>query len=109
MPGHPPAPGPYRPVAHDALAPDMRLLQPVVPMAQSHLLRPQPDGMYIGMRLLPRFVMLLACVASLAACADHNPRVDDNARAASDHGNGGPQGEWGSLGGGWSGPGNMGW
>ncbi|WP_227002330.1 hypothetical protein [Komagataeibacter diospyri] len=61
--------------------------------------------------MIPRFTLLvaLALVTSLAACADRDPRMDRNARAAYDNGNGGPQGGWGSLGGGWSGPGNMGW
>ena len=85
------------------------MMQPVATVAQSRPPGPQPDGMHATMRVVLRFFMLFACVASLAACADDNPRLDNNARAASDHGNGGPQGEWGSLGGGWSGPGNMGW
>ncbi|PYD81447.1 hypothetical protein CFR80_11745 [Komagataeibacter oboediens] len=52
----------------------------------------------------------LALMAALSGCADRDdPRMDRNARAAADHGSGGPQGDWGSLGGGWNGPGNMGW
>mgnify|MGYP003362123313 CR=1 FL=1 len=87
LPGHPPGPGPHPPVASDAWE------KPVA----------------AAMRLVTRFFLLLACIAALSACADNNPRLDDNARAASDHGNGGPQGEWGSLGGGWGGSGSMGW
>ncbi|MCE2564153.1 hypothetical protein [Komagataeibacter sp. FNDCF1] len=61
------------------------------------------------MRPFPALFLALAIVFGLDACADHDPRMDRNARATYDHGNGGPQGGWGSLGGGWGGPGDMGW
>ncbi|KAB8124857.1 hypothetical protein D3W54_12390 [Komagataeibacter medellinensis] len=60
------------------------------------------------MRPFLALLALLCLTTALAACADRDPRTDRNARAAYDHG-GGPQGDWGSLGGGWSGPGTMGW
>ncbi|WP_242621862.1 hypothetical protein [Komagataeibacter xylinus] len=108
MPGHPPGSGSHPPAASGGHG--TSLSQPVASIGQ---LRPpaplQPDKSHAATRLAARFLLLLACFASLAACAAPNPRLDDNARAAADHGNGGPQGEWGSLGGGWSGPGNMGW
>ncbi|KPH86776.1 hypothetical protein GLUCOINTEAF2_0200695 [Komagataeibacter intermedius AF2] len=71
-------------------------------------------GITVGMmsarlRIVP-VLAVLALMAALSGCADRDdPRMDRNARVAADHGNGGPQGDWGSLGGGWSGPGNMGW
>ena len=60
------------------------------------------------MRLFPALLTFFALATALDACADHDPRTDRNARAAYDHG-GEPQGDWGSLGGGWSGPGTLGW
>ncbi|ATU72096.1 hypothetical protein CFR78_02305 [Komagataeibacter rhaeticus] len=61
------------------------------------------------MRPFPALLVVLGLAAGLAACVDRDPRMDRNSRAAADHTNGGPQGDWGSLGGGWSGPGTMGW
>ncbi|MFT9164360.1 MAG: hypothetical protein ABF504_04705 [Komagataeibacter saccharivorans] len=66
------------------------------------------------MRLIAGICLVLGLASSLAGCADQNPRMDRNARAAYDRGGGGYHDGWAGSGGGggpggWGGPGGMGW